>query len=146
MEAFDMRLLRRAVGVCEPHLDAARVQFRRIVLRIRTEALYQVRVAEFCTVVGEDCGEKLAEKLYASLLPEHVEDSGAGIRSFPFSQETESKRAFREDHREEHLSADGSDDGIQLARDDIFEDSEFYRVSKKEAKSIFDDMVKVVKG
>ena len=103
MEAFDMRRLRRAVGVCEPHLDAARVQFRRIVLRIRTEALYQVRVAEFCTVVGEDCGEKLAEKLYASLLPEHVEDSGAGIRSFPFSQETESKRAFREDYREEHL-------------------------------------------
>ena len=28
---------------------------------------------------------------------------------------------------------------------DIFEDSEFYRISKKEAKSIFDDMVKVVK-
>ena len=29
---------------------------------------------------------------------------------------------------------------------DIFEDSEFYRVAKKEAKSIFDDMLKVVKG
>ena len=29
---------------------------------------------------------------------------------------------------------------------DIFEDSEFYRVTKKEAKSFFDDMLKVVKG
>jgi hypothetical protein len=28
---------------------------------------------------------------------------------------------------------------------DIFEDSEFYRVSKKDAESIFNDMVKVVK-
>lgn len=29
---------------------------------------------------------------------------------------------------------------------DIFEDSEYYRISKKEAKSLFDDMVKKVKG
>ena len=120
MEAFYVRLLRRAVWIGEPYLDTARSQFRRIVLRIRTEALYHVRVAEFCTVVGEDCGEKLAEKLCASLLPERIEDSGAGIRSLPFSQETERKRAFREDHREENLSADGSDDGIQFAGDDIF--------------------------
>ena len=120
MEAFYVRLLRRAVWIGEPYLDTARSQFRRIVLRIRTEALYHVRVAEFSTVIGKDCGEKLAEKLCTSLLPEHIEDSGAGIRSLPFSQETERKRAIREYHREKNLPADGSDDGINLAGDDIF--------------------------
>ena len=120
MEAFYVRLLRRAVWIGEPYLDTARSQFRRIVLRIRTEALYHVRVAEFSTVIGKDCGEKLAEKLCTSLLPEHIEDSGAGIRSLPFSQETERKRAIREYHREKNLPADGTDDGIKLAGDDIF--------------------------
>ena len=38
----------------------------------------------------------------------------------------------------------GGDSALEMG--DIFEDSEFYRISKKEAKSIFDDMVKVVKG
>ena len=38
----------------------------------------------------------------------------------------------------------GGDSALEMG--DVFEDSEFYRVSKKEAKSIFDDMVKVVEG
>ena len=38
----------------------------------------------------------------------------------------------------------GGDSALEMG--DIFEDSEFYRISKKEAKSIFDDMVKVVEG
>ena len=38
----------------------------------------------------------------------------------------------------------GGDSALDMG--DVFEDSEFYRISKKEAKSIFDDMVKVVEG
>ena len=38
----------------------------------------------------------------------------------------------------------GGDSALEMG--DIFEDSEFYRVTKKEAKSIFDDMLKVVRG
>ncbi|MBR3822814.1 MAG: hypothetical protein IKJ37_14490 [Kiritimatiellae bacterium] len=38
----------------------------------------------------------------------------------------------------------GGDSALEMG--DVFEDSEFYCVSKKEAKSIFDDMVKVVEG
>ena len=38
----------------------------------------------------------------------------------------------------------GGDSALETG--DVFEDSEFYCVSKKEAKSIFDDMVKVVEG
>ena len=38
----------------------------------------------------------------------------------------------------------GGDSALDMG--DIFEDSEYYRISKKEAKSIFDDMVKVVEG
>ena len=54
VEALDVRLLGRAVGVAVEHPDAARLEPRRVVLRVGAEVLDHVRVAELRAVVGED--------------------------------------------------------------------------------------------
>ena len=118
VEAFDVRFLRRAVRIAEPHVHATGQELRRVVIGIRTVLLNHHRLREFRAVVREYRTEEPHEKGGSRNAPERVEDPGAGLCGLLVAEEGEGEARIGEDHREEDLSADGSDDRVQLAGDD----------------------------
>ena len=118
VDAFDVGLLRRAVRVGVPETDAARQELRRIVLGIGTVAFDHHGVGELDAVVPQGREEQRAEEFGSRDFPEHVEDARAGLRRLCVAEECKRQPRVGEDHREEDLSADRSDDGVDLAGDD----------------------------
>lgn len=118
VEALDVRLLRRAVRVAEPHPDAAWKELRRVAFGVRAVFLDHLRLGELRAVVGQDCAEEPHEEGCSRNAPEHVEDPGAGLRGPLVAKEGESETRIGEHHREEDLPADRAYDRVELARDD----------------------------
>ena len=119
VEALDVRLLRRAVRIREPDVDAARQELRRVVLRVGTVVLDHHGIGELGAVVGQGIQEQLAEESWPGDRPEHVEYPRAGLRGLLVPQERQREPRLGEGHREEQLPADRADDGVELAGDDL---------------------------
>ena len=115
MEALEASLLRRAVWVAVEHPDAARLEPRRVVLRVGAEVLDHVRVAELRAVVGEDAAEEPAEQVRTCGVPQHVDDARERLRRLRVAQEREREPAAHHEG-EQHLPADGADHGVGLRR------------------------------
>ena len=118
VEALDVRLLRRAVRVAEPHPDAAWKELRRVALGIRAVFLDHLRLGELRAVVGQDCAEEPHEEIGPRDAPEHVEYPRAGLGGPLVAEEGEREARVGEHHREEDLPAGRAYDRVELARDD----------------------------
>src|SRR5574344_1451777 len=118
VDSLDVGLLRRAVRVGVPETDAARQELRRIVLGIGTVAFDHHGVGELDAVVPQGREEQRAEEFGSRDFPEHVEDARAGLCRLCVAEECKRQPRVGEDHREEDLSADRSDDGVDLAGHD----------------------------
>ena len=118
VEALDVRLLRGAVGVAVEHADAAGLEPVRVVDRVGPVVLDHLRVAELGAVVEDEAAEHAPEEARPRELPEHVVHARAGLRGLRVPQERQRQHVVH-GHREEDLSADGSDDGVAFGRHDV---------------------------